>query len=376
MSYKALHEIKFKDEKHYDLYMFAARFLGIRVEDPEYFEVTEQPWRDRYKVSLGNHTWYINKEYLPRFWLLLNKEQNLFEGFKEIVENTAADKDISYAPNVLGLDSEYVISPDETFYSLTGEDFLAVDRRLEGLITTCSSTIREIASIINKEMDAIAVDTSVVKDFDGILTFNTEMGKKFNVHLCFDKVPPVDPVNEQFVVQRTPIKEDDLQTYLRDAGKKINSRLSHINDLVKSLFASATVNVDPWVVKYTEIAINMTLAKAFLDQNVTYVSFGGKDNWKSNGPETANNAACFAFLDKEVDKLFKLLDEIPKQEGVDVYSIDVDTFSIFGRNDDNKVVTPALQGYTADILKNYSHGFERTLSTRLAQLDSPHIFRA
>lgn len=377
MSEQQIHEIDFKSDNHFNVYMFT-QFLHQQVINPANFKVEHQEWRDRYKVSIGDNLVILVKaSFLPEFYLMLEQalyDDNSGHKFNELEGMIDPNGKLWVTPTTV-VEESYP-TDDSSFWSLTGEDFISVDRRLEGLITASSSTIREIAKLINGEMDAVALNTEIVKDFDGIITFDTKTGKDFAVHLCFDKVPPVSDENEARIIERTPITQADLETYLGKAGEKIQSRLAHINSLVKAMFESKQVTANPALNRYAELAVNVTLVKAFLDQNVNYISFGGRDNWRSEGPETPNNKACFAILDAEVDKLFTLLETIPKQEGVDLYSIDVDTFSIFGRNNDNKVVTPAVQGYTEEILKKYSQGFERVLSTRLKLIDTAHVFSA
>lgn len=383
MKEQQLHEIDFQSENHFNLYMFS-QFLHQPVINPGSFKIEEQEWRDRYKVSLGDNWNYLVKtDFLPTFWLMLDQGVNGENGhmaLRQVEEMLNTSGKLWLQPSVASIsfpqDSEDPYYKESAFWSLVGEDYIAVDRRLEGLVKASSITIREIAQIINTGMEKVALDTEVVKDFDGIITFNTEMGRDFKVGLCFDKVPPVSSENNGRVIERTPLTEADAQVYLKDVAEKVQSRLDHINGLVTALFANKKINSAPELLRYTELGVNVTLVKAFLDQNVNYITFGGKDNWRSDAPETPNNKACFEVLDAETDKLFKLLEGIPKEEGVDLYSIDIDTFAIFGRNDDNKVVTPALQGYTDQILNDYSQGFERVFATRLGLIDSPHIFRA
>lgn len=387
MNEQQLHEIEFQSDNHFNLYMFSALFLHQPVINPGSFKIEEQEWRDRYKVSLGdNLSWLIKSDFLPNFWLALDQglkaePETGHNALKQLENMINTSGVVVLYPNIQNVDFPSDLEDplyQDTFWKLTGEDYLAVDRRLEGMIKASSMTIREIAGLINKGMEAVAADTSIVKDFDGIVTFGCKLGSEFNVELCFDKVPPVSDDNNGRLIERTPITEEDALAYFSfdDTHKKIQSRLKHINDLVSALFQNEKIKSAPELFRYAELAVNLTMVKAFLDQNVNYISFGGKDNWRSDGEETPNNKACFEILDAETDKLFKLLDSIPKEEGVDVYSVDVDTFSIFGRNNDNKVVTPALQGYTEDILKPFSQGFERVFATRLALIDTQYVFRA
>jgi len=363
MSIKEIHEINFVDEKHYDVYLLTLH-LHLDVGNSELFSIEEQEYKDRYKVSLGTKSFYVPKDLIDTFWKLLENASYLD------VEELMKQEKITWIHNVI-IDSVVSTSMED----LVGEDFVSVERRASGLATAAGGVIREISKLINEQMEIVNKDTSIVKDFDGILTFNTELGKDFNIRLCFDKVPPIYPEIDKFVIQRTDILPEDLETYFGEVGKKINSRLAHINSLVGDFFASKKLSDSKDLTEYGESLINHTLIMAFLSQHITFISFGGKDDWRSNSTETPNNKACFVYLDQEVDKIFKLLDGIPKEEGVEVYSIDIDTFAIFGRKD-NKVVTPALQGYTENILNHYSQGFERVLTNRLTHIDSDYIFKA
>lgn len=372
MNEEKLHEINFVDANHYSLYLFCQR-LHIKVLNPGHFLVEAQEYHDRHKVSLGNQSFYILSSFLPQFWLILDQAES--DGWSSLEEMVYEDTQVRLRPAIDMKGQTFELDITDPSYSLTGLDYVSVESRIKGLMTTVSSTIREIATIVNKEMNTVALDSDIVKDFDGIMTFSTELGSKFNMELCFDKVPPVDENNDKIEIMRTPITAEDLKTYFPTAGDKIQSRLGHINDLVRSVFQSKRIAEIKELSDYAEILINGVLIPPFLDQNVNYVSFGGRDDWSSAGKETPNNVACFKYLDVEVDKLFKLLESIPLEEGVEVYSIELDTFAIFGRKD-NKVVTPALQGYVENILKPYSQGFERVLTQRLSLLDSPHVFKS
>lgn len=364
-------KFEFENDNHYNLFMLAQAQRLVISDEPS-FAIENQDWCDRYKVSLDAHTWYIKTDLLPKFWLILSNEK--YSEMAEIV--TQPNKEMTYRPSIPKEMIDTSFDETDEFYKLTGEDYNRIDIRMSGLITASSSVIREIAGLVNAEMDAIAADVEVVKDFDGILTFDSKPGTDFKVGLCFDKVKPIAEGNSDVFIDRTPITQEDLKTYLPKNGEKIVSRLNYINTLVTDFLASKAVSKNDLLTKYAGMAIDVVLLHAFLNQTVTYISFGGSDNWSSNGKETPNNAECFKYLDAELENLIKLLESIPKSEGVDLYSIDVDTFTIFGRTDDNKVVTPALQGYTNDILDRYSKGFERTLAIRMSMVDNPHFFRA
>lgn len=373
MNEKQLHEIAFVDANHQNLY-YLCLALRLKVVDPDHFVVEKQEYRDRYKVSLGDQLFYIPVNDYNRFWLKLDKS----------ISNAAAEIAESHWDYSLPVKhrqaidlgtTEFAIDETDDFYSLMGFDFTDVEDRMTGLTKAAAQSIITTAQLINKEMEKVLLDTNIVKDFDAVITFRTEPGRNFGLEMCFDKIKPIDAGNDNIVIQRTPITEEDLKTYFPTTHEKITVQLNLVNSLVKAMFESKRIVKSEELTKYAEMLVNGVIVKQFLDQNINYIAFGGRDDWSSFGKETPNNQACFVYLDQEVDKIFKLLDSIPLQEGVEVWSIDLDTFAIFGRKD-NKVVTPALQGYTADILKEYSQGFERVLTIRMSLIDSPHIFKA
>lgn len=373
MKEKQLHEIAFVDANHQNLY-YLCMALHVKVVDPEHFAVEKQEYRDRYKVSLGDKLFYIPVNDYNRFWLQLDTNfDNTVAGIAESQWDLSLPVKIRPGTDINSI--QFGVDESDGFYSLLGIDYTNVDDRMAGLTKAAAQCIITTAQLINKEMEKVLLDTSIVKDFDAIITFLTEPGRNFGLQLCLDKIKPIDAGNEEIVIPRTPITEEDFKTYFPTAHEKITVQLNMINDLVKGMFESKRIAESEELTKYAEMLVNGVIVKQFLDQNINYIAFGGRDDWSSFGKETPNNKACFAYLDQEVDKIFKLLDGIPLQEGVEVWSIDLDTFAIFGRKD-NKVVTPALQGYTADILKDYSQGFERVLTMRMSLIDSPHIFKA
>ena len=338
-----------------------------------------QEWRNRYKVSLGIMTWHISNDFMPRFWLLLSQGE---EGWDKLIDIIGADDGICsefVAPllsNIEEVTADWIPASDDSFYNLLGIDFDNVDKRLEGLVTAGAGCIRDLAKTINKELDLVNKDTDLVKDFDGILTFDTDLGENFKLSLCFDKIAPV---NEEGIgmVMRTPMTEEDGKAYLRDTYPKVLTKLEYMNSLVSGLFESKIVQSNEYLKKYAADAVDVVLTKAFMNQIITYIQFGGVDDWRVQGADTPNNIACFKVLDAEMEHIIKLLDALPKEEGVDIHSIDLDTLAVFGRNNDNRVVTPAVQGFTEQqLLRRYSKGFERLLAIRMGMSDNAHFFRA
>lgn len=347
--------------------------------DMGHVDAEYQEWRNRYKVSLGLITWHISNDFMPKFWLFLSQGE---EGWDKIVDKIEAEDGTinEFVAPLLSSIEEVMVGyePDQNdpFYKLLGIDFENVDKRLEGLTTAGAGVIRDLAKTINKELDLVNKDTDLVKDFDGILTFDTNLGKDFKLSLCFDKIAPI---NEEGIgmVMRTPITDEDGEKYLRGTYPKVLTKLEYMNSLVTGLFESKAVRESEYLLGYAANAVDVLLTKAFLNQIITYIQFGGIDDWRVQGKDTPNNKACFEILDAELENVIKLLDELPKGEGVDLHSLDIDTLAAFGRNNDNRVVTPAVQGFTEQkLLSRYSKGFERLFAIRLSMSDNAHFFRA
>lgn len=363
-------EFEFESDNHYNLYTFAElNQKKVKMDSP--YLVEKQDYHDRYKVSLGHYVWLVNASFIGKFWLML--EEGNYTELDAIIKEEKEVEESIYIPYTL-LPETFETPAD--FANLCGEDFINVENRMSGLVKAIAMNIRETANIVNEEMDKVSRDGDIVKDFDGYMTFDTKLGLDFAVHLCFDKIKPIDLNNVDAWIERTPITDEDLAMYFPNAGKKILGKLEQTNSLVKAFLESKAVTRNPELVEYAAFLINGTLITPYLNQNVTYISFGGQDNWSVLGKETKNNLECFKYLDQEIEGIIKMLDDIEKTEGVDIYSMDIDTFAVFGRNFDNKVVTPALQGYVQPLLDKYSKGFEQTLATRMAMIDNQHFFKA
>lgn len=364
-------KIDYKNDNHANLHLFTvAAGMDLTEQAAAEFVVEEQDYKDRYKVSLGQHIFYVKNEFLPKFWLILSKYD-----FKTIQECIEQEEGVTYAVSV-PLVGEFPIDETDPFYQTIGLDFSNVDERLSKLSNATVAAIQHMAGLVNKAQKDVLGNTDIVKDFDGILTFNSELGKDFKLRLCFDKIKPVDLANDGLVIDRTDMTGADMVKYLGESTDKILDTIANINELVSVFYSSKTVTHNEYITKYAEMALNLTILKAFLDQNIEYITFGGRDDWRMNGPDTPNNVACMKYLDEEIEFLIDYLDQIPKTEGVDFYSIDMDTYTIFGRNNNNHVVTPMLQGHTNGILSRYSRGFERLLSIRMGMSDNVHFFKA
>jgi hypothetical protein len=369
-----LRDTAFKDQNHVNLATFACLFLKLDVVGLENFTVEHQEWNESYKVSLGDKLFYIDETYLPKFWFSLNQEE--LEPFFELRDKLLNEEDdsIVFSQAVTIDESQIHIDESDPFYEMIGEDFAKVDKRIGWIVTNAKQNIINMAKLFNKDMEIVAKDTSIVKDFDAWVTFDTQPGKDFDLKLCFDTIPPVMEDNGNIRIERTHMTQEQLEKYFPTGHKSIAASIKDINEHVRVLFNNKRIKGSEFLTKYLERLVNAFVVQAFVKEEIEYISFGGMDDWTSAGKETPNNKACFEYLDKEVENIFNTMDAIPKESDEMDYSIDIDTFCVFGRIN-NKVVTAAVPGITGELLKHYSKGFERLLSIRLAQLDTVKIFR-
>lgn len=360
------------EQNKYNLSLFL-QAQHLPVDKDAEMIVEEQQWRDRYKVSMGQHGYHVSKQYLPKFWLSL---ENAEWGDVLAIEDTH-DGRIEYLPIVTPeFAATVTLDESDPLFETEGLHYTAIDKRISGLINATKEVIPQIARTLNRRMDEVARDTSIVKDFDGIMTFVSDLGLDFKLMLGFDKVPPVNESGERIVVQRTPMTQEDFDYYLGLDAPRIQSRIDHINKLVTDVVNSRDIKWNPECADYAAKAINITILKAFLDQSITFITFGGVDDWRLLGKETPNNKVCYEILDEQINHIISELDALEKPEGVDIFSLDMETYSVFGRNFDNKVITPAIKDISDKILSRYSQGFERVLTTRMGLTDNAHFFKA
>lgn len=271
---------------------------------------------------------------------------------------------------------------DETVEELSTEIKNIIESRVSSIITIAGMEIKALAGLINKRIDDVSKDFNIIKDFDALVSFDYEedITKPFKIFLCFDKIPPILDGSGAIEILRTPMSKDDKKLYFGPSYAEIKQRINKINEAVIALYESKLVSSSEKSFKYAQTLINNTLVKAFLDDNIKFISFGGIDNWRLFGDLTPNSKACHAIMDKEVEYLvaylkeYKIPDHIELSGQVDFLSIDLNHLGIYARSNLFKVVSKALPEPSDHFGLRWSEGFAELMKIRLAQNDTQYCF--
>lgn len=325
-----------------------------------------QSYKERYKISLLNHGFIVHANFINNFLVAISTG-----------DHSSIHKHIATKPPLVEYTPVISMPKGAGEATVKSEDLVQnarhIELRLNGLLDQANKAITKMVTRLNEQMTRVAKDSNIVKDFDGYITFDMEIDPEIKFSLCFDKVPPVGQVGQ---INRTAITKEDADLYLGNAYPVIAEQLKFISDLCNNFLNSKTVTVSDASAKHARSLLNGTLACALVEQTIEFISFGGVDNFAITAEGNPNTNACYVYLDAQVEALIKRLEDIPLVDDVELYSIDVDTFNVYGRTNDNKVVTAILPNITDEILSQYSKGFERLFSSRLANIDNPHFFRA
>ncbi|WNV45966.1 hypothetical protein [Aeromonas phage AerS_266] len=257
-----------------------------------------------------------------------------------------------------------------------------IESRVSGILAIAGMEIKAIANIVNKRIDEVAKDFSIIKDFDGLLTFDYEEDntKPFKIFMCFDKIPAILDGADAIEILRTPMSKDDKKLYFGNQFVDIKQRMNKINETVNNLYKSKLISESDAYLKYAQTLINNSLVKTFLDNHFKFISFGGIDNWRLFGDLTPNSKACHAIMDKEVEYLvnflkeYKIPDHIPLSGEVDFLSIDLNHLGIYARNNLFKVLSKALPEPSDHFGLRWSEGFAELMKIRLGQNDTQYCF--
>lgn len=242
--------------------------------------------------------------------------------------------------------------------------------RASGLLSICASKIARIAKLVNLAQERVQDDGDIIKDFDALVTFNTELGHGFGPVLCMDKIPYVFGDMETFEIQRTPFTDADKKLYLKFEHERIDAELKDLTDTIQAFLQSKLVKSSIHTEEMAINIVNAAMVMNMLDQHIRFISFGGRDNWRLSGGTTPNSARCHELLDEAVEELFELLEVIPKPEGVDYWAVDVRTLNIIGRDSENRNVGTPLEEESSIMTSRYNEGFLEMMKLRLRLIDN------
>lgn len=242
--------------------------------------------------------------------------------------------------------------------------------RASGMMSIGAGAIGRIAQLLNNAQERVAKDGSIVKDFDALVTFNTELGHGFNPVLCIDRVPAILDGIDAIEITRTPFSEEDRATFLTYEGERIDNELKLLTNVVRAFLESKVVTCSTLTEELAVNIVNSTIVNPILEQLIRFISFGGVDNWRLSGDLTPNSERCHDMLDQAVREILEFLDIIEKPEGVDYWGIDVKTLNIVGRDNENRNVGEPLIEESGCITTRYNEGFQELLKLRLRMSDN------
>lgn len=248
--------------------------------------------------------------------------------------------------------------------------------RANGMMSICANKIGRIAHLMNAAQDRVLRDGDIIKDFDALVTFNTELGHGFNPVLCIDRVPPILDSIDSIEINRSPFSEEDIELFISKEHQQITRHLNELTDVVQAFLNSKAVRSSTLTEELGINVVNATIVNPMLEQMIRFISFGGIDNWRLGGDLTPNSTRCHEMLDQAIREILELMDFIPKPEGVDYWAIDVKTLNIVGRDNENRNVGEPLIEESAAITMRYNEGFQELLKLRLRMSDNKIIVSA
>lgn len=246
--------------------------------------------------------------------------------------------------------------------------------RGSGVMSVAAGVIGKIATIVNEVIDRVARDGDIIKDRDVMMTFDTEFGEKFNPVICLDYIPTIIESLEPIQIVRTPMTEEDRERYFGKDADEIDRLIKQLIEVINVFYSSKLVSSSKLIKDLVVSVIDGAIVSQFLDLHIKFISFGGFDNWRLTGDLTPNSEACHAIMDVQVEEIYKFLNSIPLQEGVDYWAIDLKTLGIYGRNNENHLVTGPLVEESDAITARYCDGLVDLLKLRLSMNDNKHIF--
>lgn len=333
-------------------------------------------------ASVANHRFEVPKDAWERFCLAVEQEDaNLFKAYLE------GRQGVRYTPMFHEEGEEvHYINPLLTKPELTQEMTQLIMARVSGVIAGTIPIVNRLGAICNHAIVDVANNGEIIKDKDAMLSFDVDLKQEiFKLVPCLDYIDPVMEEETSVQIHRTPMTKEQLELYFpnKEIREKFLSLIADANGYINNLYQSKLIKNSQAVKRVTSGLIESTIVSTFMDLQVKLVSFGGRDNWGLFGDLTPNSKACHEILDREVEYLVDYLknkvvldDGVTPEREIDVYSVDLERFDIYGRDVNNTVVTPPLVAASAHFHLRYSEGFMELFKLRLRQNDSRHCFFA
>lgn len=308
--------------------------------------------------------------------------------------NNSNDKTITVRPYipVNDLTDESFLEDEKTL----GVAYDSVDHRTDRLMKMIFNELGHINRLFEHASTLYNKDIEKVKLDEVFIGYNTKYaGEKTAFFLCATRVPPVLKNGGNNIVRSLTPMEDTLKDLLfgyptrqNEKAEKgvttlddINLSLKRINDGIETHFKMVAEHDSALINEYAINKMNSIVIPAVvMSQTCEFTYFGGQDlNLSDYEEEDANSAACSALIDEELRALFNHLNAIPipEESGIDHYAIDYDSFGIYGRDSQNKLISAMVderyQFYTS-VESKYSKSFLDIFKQNLKNVKNKHVF--
>ena len=353
-----------------DKFVNFLHFANFVLPEEGIMELDEDTDKQVYKITLGEHLFIVAQKFWNKFCKIIEKEE--LETLLQLLEET--DGPFKYQPKPAEDDDRFLPSLAEDLKELPDNVKDVIQQRISGIVNITSVQIRRLAEIINNRIEVVSKDTSIIKDFDAFLTMDVTYEKGFNMFLCFDKIQPIFEKPTDIQILRTPMSKEDIKLYIGDDYKEIRKLFGLIEDGINSLLECKAVSFSKLAKDFAISLVNGSIVQHLLNITPVFISFGGVDNWRLFGDLTPNSEVCHKLLDQEVEYIVKYLKNIPLEEGVDYYAVDINHLTVYGRNNLNKTVSGPLPEHSDHLSLRYNDGFFNLLMLRLKQSDNKICF--
>lgn len=276
-----------------------------------------------------------------------------------------------------------------------GVNFSRIDDRFEKLRNFIHTEFQHIAQHMTDGAAKFNADDSKAKTEDLFIHFNTkEPGDKVEFFMTLSRVPaifdptkPIDPSmvpmtdEERLELFAYPTRQKEKAAAGITLGEEIEAAMDRVNKRIQDFIHNIDTENYPSCMDYTIKIVNGVLIPMIVTlQLEPYGWFGGTaKNLTNPAIPNTNSDECCAIIDQAITELFAHLDSIPVPDGsgIDHYAIDHDSFGIYGRDANQRVVQAMVDPnymFSTVLEPKYSTGFTEAFKRYLKTVKNKHVF--
>lgn len=283
---------------------------------------------------------------------------------------------------------------DPYFNGAMGCNFIEIDKRFDGLFNSVKADFELIARYMTHGAAEYRKDDTKAKTSDLYFFFNTVgTGEEIDFFLSPTNVPGVG-VSPDIEPNKKPISEYEMETYFgypsSNASKaemkitvkdEIEAAIERINDRIKEIYDINEAKAYPVCKDMIDDKLNKILIPVVVTMRLApYSTFG--DNLTAIDlaeGKSANAIEVGDIIDGEITKLVDHLKAIPIEEGSKVvrWAMDVDSFGIYGRDENNELVETMVDPkymFATVFQPGYSDGFTRHFANYIKTIKNDFFF--